>query len=61
MPYEMDMLRSEERGIEKGEAHGKMSAIKSLMETMQITAEKAMELLKIPVQDRKKFKTMLGA
>ena len=61
MSYMMDMLRSEERGIEKGEEHGKMSAIKSLMETMQITAEKAMELLQIPVQDRKKFKTMLGA
>lgn len=47
-------------GIEKrGEERGKLSAIKNLMETMQITAEKAMELLKIPAQDRLKFNAML--
>ena len=49
-------------GIERrGEERGKLSAVKNLMETMQITAEKAMELLKIPVDDRPKFKALLKA
>ena len=45
---------SREEGREEGKAEGKAESVRSLMETLHCTKEKAMELLKIPADLRPK-------
>lgn len=53
--------RSEGRreGIRKGRREGKAEAIRSLMESMSLTAEQAMKALKIPAGEFGKYMTLL--
>ena len=48
-----------EEGRSEGRAEERVDSIRNLMETMQVTAEKAMELLKIPQQDRPHIMALL--
>jgi len=43
------------REQEKGVARGKIESIKSIMESMKTTAEDAMNLLKIPVEEQAEY------
>jgi len=45
----------EERGIAKGT----LRSIRNLMETLQLTAEQAIDALKIPEEEREKYMKML--
>ena len=49
----------ERRGIEKGIERGLLSSIKNLMDTMEWTAEQAMNALKIEKMQQKKYLQML--
>lgn len=48
-----------EQGIEQGAELNLLENIKNLMETMNLTAERAMDALKVPEEKRQKFKDML--
>ena len=48
-----------ERGIERGLETGTLNAIRNLMETLKLTAEQAMEALKVPEEDKVKYVGML--
>lgn len=54
----------EERGIEIGEARGEekstLKSIKSIMETLDVSAEKAMDILKIPADQRVTFQEKIN-
>ena len=49
----------EERGIARGLETGTLNAIRNLMETLKLTAEQAMEALKIPEAEKAKYAGML--
>ena len=49
----------EERGIARGLETGTLNAIRNLMETMKLTAEQAMEALKVPEAEKVKYAGML--
>ncbi|HIY90486.1 MAG TPA: hypothetical protein H9970_05020, partial [Candidatus Merdibacter merdipullorum] len=53
----------ENRGIRKGIAQGheeeRLNSIKSLMETLNLTIDQAMQALKIPSSEREKYAQML--
>ena len=46
-------------GMRKGRREGKAEAIRSLMESMSMTAEQAMKALKIPAGEFGKYMTLL--
>ncbi len=58
----------EERGIEIGEARGEargeekstLKSIKSIMENLDVSAEKAMDILKIPADQRGTFQEKIN-
>ncbi len=59
-PVEVENMGKElESWIAEERAEAIAASIKNLMETMQITAEKAMDLLKVPSQDRSQLMAML--
>ena len=45
----------EERGIAIGEENTRLSDIRSLMANLNLPAEKAMEALAVPLEDRDKY------
>jgi len=45
-----------EEGVQKGRREGCQSDIRNLMESLDIGLEKAMELLKIPMEERKNYR-----
>ena len=49
----------EERGIAIGLETGTLNAIRNLMETLKLTAEQAMEALKVPEEEKVKYAGML--
>ena len=49
----------EERGIAIGMETGTLNAIRNLMETLKLTAEQAMEALKVPKEEKVKYAGML--
>lgn len=49
----------EEKGIAKGVTNTYLSSIKSLMEEMSMSAEKAMAVLRIPEEERPKYLELL--
>ena len=48
-----------EKGIEKGRESAQLSSIRSLMETLKLSSQQAMDALKIPPADRDKYAAML--
>ncbi|MBQ6503318.1 MAG: hypothetical protein IJI57_05340 [Flexilinea sp.] len=55
--YQLQLLREQER--EEGREEEKLSSIRNLMETLKLTAQQAMDALKISDADRKRYLTML--
>ncbi len=51
----------EERGKEIGKEIGMLRALRGLMGTMKCSGEKAMELLGIPEEEKKKYREKLNA
>lgn len=51
--------RGLERGIERGLETGTLNAIRNLMETLKLTADQAMEALKVPEEEKVKYAGML--
>ncbi len=49
----------EERGIARGLETGTLNAIRNLMEAMKLTAEQAMEALKVSEAEKVKYAGML--
>ena len=47
------------QGLERGMETGTLNAIRNLMETLKLTAEQAMEALKVPEEDKVKYVGML--
>ena len=47
------------QGLERGLETGILNAIRNLMETMKLTAEQAMEALKVPEAEKVKYAGML--
>ena len=52
-------IEGREEGLVEGETKGKAEAARSLMETLNCTKEKAMELLKIPAELQPKVLALL--
>ena len=48
-----------EAGMEQGMEAGMLQAIKNLMDTLKLTAEQAMEALKVPEAEKAKYAGML--
>lgn len=48
-----------ERGIEYGLETGTLNAIRNLMEILKLTADQAMEALKVPEEEKVKYAGML--
>jgi predicted transposase YdaD len=59
----MTLLERDERMREEGRKEGKeianLNSIKNLMETLDISAENAMDLVKIPAEEREKYREKL--
>ena len=51
--------RGMERGMERGLEAATLNAIRNLMETLKLTAEQAMEALKVPEEEKAKYAGML--
>lgn len=56
---EIGIEKGIEKGIEQGTEKERLSSIRNIMETMQLTAEQAMDALKIPVEDRERYLELL--
>ena len=54
-----EIAEREQKTDEKARQENSMELIRNLMETMKMTAEQAMEALKVPVKDRKKYMAVL--
>ena len=52
-------LKGVDKGMQEGVQEGILSSIRSLMKTMNLTGEQAMNALDIPEEDREVFRTML--
>jgi len=50
-----------EEGREKGREEGQFLSLKNLMKNMNLSLEKAMEVLQIPGENRNKFQALLNA
>jgi predicted transposase YdaD len=48
-----------EEGRKEGKEIANLNSIKNLMETLDISAEKAMDLVKIPTEEREKYREKL--
>ncbi len=53
-------LDGEKRGIEKGRAEGIISSLKSLMATLGMSVEEAMNALRIPENERGTYTDLLA-
>ena len=51
--------RAMEKGVAQGENRAMLTAIRNLMETLGVTSDKAMDALKVPEEDRAKYKEQL--
>jgi len=54
-----EIAEREQKADEKARQENSIELIRNLMETMKMTAEQAMEALKVPVKDRKKYMAVL--
>ena len=57
--YELALQEREEQGEERGRKEERLQSIRNLMESMNWTAEKAMNALKIPIIEQKKYIALL--
>ena len=57
--FEDGMNEGEKKGKREGRNEGITFALKNLMDTMNLSADKAMDMLKIPALDRRKYKKAL--
>ncbi|MBR1857926.1 MAG: hypothetical protein IJ797_00320, partial [Selenomonadaceae bacterium] len=61
--YELALQEREEKGEERGRKEGRkeerLNSIRTIMETMNMTAEQAMNALKIPVKEQKDYFSLL--
>ena len=57
--YELALQEREEQGEERGRKEERLQSIRNLMESMHWTAEKAMNALKIPIIEQKKYIALL--
>ncbi|MBQ9991082.1 MAG: hypothetical protein IJP31_09125, partial [Lachnospiraceae bacterium] len=48
-----------ETGRKEGRMQGKIEALKNLVESLNISIEEAMRLLKIPLEDQEKYKSLM--
>lgn len=53
------LAEGQEKGLEKGTDNARLSSIINLMDTMKLTAEQAMDAIKIPLADRDKYTSRL--
>ncbi|MCC8163072.1 MAG: hypothetical protein LIO86_07900 [Lachnospiraceae bacterium] len=49
-----------EEGMKEGEQYTLLESIRNLMETLKLSADQAMEALRIPAEEREKYRTMIG-
>ena len=56
---EMGIEKGVEKGIKKGMENTMLANIRSLMETLKLSAKQAMDALKIPESDQKKYEEKL--
>ena len=65
MIYELALMEREERGEERGRKIGREQSLienlRSIMETLQVTAEKAMEILKVPKAEQNYYLSKLNS
>ncbi len=67
MTYELKIQEEREEGRKEGRIEGRkegidfalVTTIRNLMETMNLTAQQAMEAMKIPASDRKKYAALV--
>ena len=63
MTFALELERYREYGIAEGEARGiletTLASIRSLMKTMNLTAQQAMEALQIPASEYDKYLAMI--
>lgn len=59
--FEKGVQKGIEKGRLEGRLEGEISFLKTLMQSMNLTAEEAMNALKIPDEDRPKYLQMLKA
>ena len=52
---ERGIARGMAQGLERGMETGTLNAIRNLMETLKLTAEQAMEALKVPEAEKDKY------
>lgn len=57
---EKQFVAGKEAGREAGKEEARLSAIKSLMQTMHLTADAAMKVLQIPDNEQSRYKGMLN-
>ena len=57
---ERGIAQGMERGVRQGVERSRAESIRSLMETLHLTAEQAMDALRIPAAERAKYAAMLG-
>ena len=68
MQYDLHLMQIEEEARAEGRVEGEkigiakslLNSIKSLMETMHVTAEKAMNALKVPQEEQKFYLAQLN-
>ena len=53
------MERAMEKGVAKGRDDALLQAIKSVMDSLKLSSDAAMDVLKVPSADRAKYRTML--
>ena len=59
MTYQMALLESRLEGEEKGRENGLIENLKAVMDSLHVTSEKAMDILKIPEDKRSRLLTFL--
>ncbi len=59
MTYEMKIQEERDAARAEGERKTELSAIHNLMETLQLTAQQAMDALKIPEEKREAYLAQL--
>ena len=60
MTYQMALLESKLEGEERGREENTIENLKSIMDSLQVTAEKAMDILKIPDEKRSRLFEVLN-
>ncbi|MBQ9991105.1 MAG: hypothetical protein IJP31_09240, partial [Lachnospiraceae bacterium] len=53
------METGRKEGRKEGRMQGKIEALKNLVESLNISIEEAMRLLKIPLEDQEKYKSLM--